>query len=223
MNILKVHKDTDPEPELSLSGVLLTVIGVLGEGRSHIRDTPSQTSAAAGGQGQTNKLPSTHLNPLLVLGGARCSHHNQHHTRQALSGGHSAERNGTLTCRLIWVGWSVGGCTRGFCSRWVSPTGLASPAQDVQNLPNYDIDLREGRVCPDPELISAKLFLKVKSRVRQLAIRRGFWFSFFRLATEVDQHQIKVDKNSSRCNVHPNKYMQKNNLNLWADTDWMVY
>lgn len=72
----------------------------------------------------------------------------------------------------------------------MSPTGLASPIQDVQNLPNYGIDLREGRVCPDTERVSEKHFLKAESGVRQLAIREGFEFFMIRLATEVKHHQI---------------------------------
>lgn len=61
--------------------------------RSNVRDAPSQARTAAGGHGQTNELPSTHLNSLLALGGASCSHRDQHHTHQALSDGHSAEGN----------------------------------------------------------------------------------------------------------------------------------
>lgn len=121
MNILKLHQ-LKVLDSLSPPDVLLTAVGVPVGVVSQVRDAPSQARAAAGGHGQTNQLPSTHLDPLLALGGARCSPHHQQNTRQAQAGGHGAERSAASTTggrikawrSLIWTAMVLSGDSDGF-------------------------------------------------------------------------------------------------------------
>lgn len=87
---------------------VLTVGGVLMLPMCNVRDASPQPRVTARRHGQTYQLSPTHLNPLLCLDHAHCSHQHHHQRHQTLSGRHCAI---VIAPQLVRVderwGWGV--------------------------------------------------------------------------------------------------------------------